>query len=266
MFVRKNDQKLEDVYDVNKSAVLGRGACGCVCVVQKKVDGSKFAMKTIDLDGASMAEMRAEIEVQKSLDHPNIAKLFEYFEDHKKMQMHIIMELCTGGALVSRMKNHRYGYSEAAAAKLVEKMLSAVMYCHHRGVVHRDIKLDNFIYETCDEDSELKLIDFGFACQVRPGKEAMWEQIGTPSYMAPELWADHAKMYDSSVDIWALGVVTYMLLSGKRPFHHQDRKEKARMIMYDSLRFSGAEWDKLADGGSMAIDFCTKMMQKQPKK
>ena len=182
MFVRKNDQKLEDVYDVNKSAVLGRGACGCVCVVQKKVDGSKFAMKTIDLDGASMAEMRAEIEVQKSLDHPNIAKLFEYFEDHKKMQMHIIMELCTGGALVSRMKNHRYGYSEAAAAKLVEKMLSAVMYCHHRGVVHRDIKLDNFIYENESEASELKLIDFGFACEIKEGNaEAMWEKLGSPS-------------------------------------------------------------------------------------
>ena len=69
--------------------------------------------------------------------------------------------------------------------------------------------------------AELKLIDFGFASFVAPGKESMWDQIGTPSYMAPELWSDRAKEYDSSVDMWALGVVCYMLLSGKRPFHHQ---------------------------------------------
>ena len=63
--------------------------------------------------------------------------------------------------------------------------------------------------------------------------------------MAPELWADHAKEYDSSVDMWALGVVAYMLLSGKRPFHHSDRKEKARMICEDELRFDSSEWDRI---------------------
>lgn len=76
--------------------------------------------------------------------------------------------------------------------------------------------------------------------QVQEGKEAMWDQLGTPSYMAPELWSESAKEYDSSVDMWALGVVTFMLLSGKRPFHHQDRKEKARMIKHDPLVFRGA--------------------------
>ncbi len=97
------------------------------------------------------------------------------------------MEMCTGGSLVSRMRDHRHGYGERAAATLVEKMLSAVTYCHRHSVIHRDIKLDNFIYEDDREDAELKLIDFGFACEVAPGHEDMFERLGTLSYMAPEL-------------------------------------------------------------------------------
>jgi len=258
-----NQKKLHDVYDTEGGAILGRGACGVVSIVRRKDTGEQYAMKQVSLDGMSggtLAELRREIEIQRSLTHPNICRLFESFEEHG--HIHIIMEICTGGALVSRMKNHRHGYGERAAATLVEKMLSATIYCHHNGVVHRDIKLDNFIYENEAEDAELKLIDFGFAAEVAPGKEAMWDQLGTPSYMAPELWADNAKEYDSSVDMWALGVVTFMLLSGKRPFHHQDRKEKARMIKHDPLQFKGSEWDRVSDSGK---DFCKRLMQKNPR-
>ena len=124
------------------------------------------ARAQVSLEGMaahSMAELRQEISVQKMLDHPNIVKVFETFEDPRRQELHIIMEMCTGGALVSRMKTHRHGYGEKAAATLLEKSLSATMYCHKHGVVHRDIKLDNFIYENEAEDAELKLIDFGFA-------------------------------------------------------------------------------------------------------
>jgi len=263
--VTTNNHPIEQIYDLTHSTTLGRGACGCVSSVTKKATGEMFAMKTVSLEGMaahSMAELRQEISVQKMLDHPNIVKVFETFEDPRRQELHIIMEMCTGGALVSRMKTHRHGYGEKAAATLLEKALSATMYCHKHGVVHRDIKLDNFIYENEAEDAELKLIDFGFASFVAPGKESMWDQIGTPSYMAPELWSERQKEYDSSVDMWALGVVAYMLLSGKRPFHHQDRKEKARMICHDPLRFPSPDWDRISDA---AKDFCSKLMQKNPK-
>merc|ERR1719478_335163 len=113
----------------------------------------------------TLEELRAEIETQRSLDHPNIVKIHESFEDSERRRIHIVMELCTGGSLVSRMKEH--GYGERAAAALVEKMLSAVLYCHRHGIVHRDIKLDNMLYEDSREDAELKLIDFGFASSVQ---------------------------------------------------------------------------------------------------
>ena len=91
----------------------------------------------------------------------------------------------------------------------------------------------------------------------------MLDKIGTPSYMAPELWMEDDKKYDSSVDMWALGVVCYMLLSGTRPFHHQDRHEKKRRICHDPLQFpSPGPWDHVSDA---AKDFCNKLMQKNPK-
>jgi calcium-dependent protein kinase len=261
----KDRAKIDSVYDTSQSIVLGKGACGSVSTVRRKADGEVFACKTIAierLEDNDLELLRNEIAIQRGLDHPNIVRIYESFEDHRKREMYIIMEMCTGGALVSRMKTHRHGYGEKAAATLVEKMLSATFYCHQRGVVHRDIKLDNFIYEDEAEDAELKLIDFGFAVEVAPGREAMWEQIGTPSYMAPELWADHAKEYDSSVDMWAIGVVTYMLLSGKRPFHHQVRAEKARMIKHDPLKFPSPDWDHISP---TAKDFCKALMQKAPR-
>lgn len=264
--VHENVHKLTEVYDVDEAAVLGRGACGTVCVVNHKKSNQGYAMKTVAIDamsGTTMEELHKEIELQRKLDHPGIVKIYESFDEPSTSQIHIIMELCSGGSLVSRMKTHRHGYGEKAAATLIEKMLSAVMYCHHNGLVHRDIKLDNFIYENSAEDAEIKLIDFGFAEEVGPGNEAMWDQIGTPSYMAPELWSDSLKEYDSSVDMWAMGVVTFMLLSGKRPFHHQDRKEKARMIRNDALKFSGSEWERVSDA---AKDFCWQLMQKEPRK
>jgi len=256
--------ELLSTYETEGGTILGRGACGSVVAIKHRTTGELFAMKVIALDsvGGALDELKREIEIQRTLDHPNICKVFESYEDTKAGEMYIIMEICTGGSLVSRMKTHRHGYGERAAATLVEKMLSAVIYCHHHGVVHRDIKLDNFIYENEQEDAELKLIDFGFAAEIQPGKESMWDQLGTPSYMAPELWLSEEAEYDSSVDMWALGVVTYMLLSGKRPFHHQDKREKARMIRHDQLRFPSPEWDKVS---SEAKDFCMQLMQKKAR-
>ena len=163
-----NHHALNEIYETADGAVLGRGACGVVCVVRRKDTGELYAMKTVTLDGmggASLDELRKEVAIQRTLTHPNICRIFEDFEEPDGSAVHIIMELCTGGALVSRMKTHRHGYGERAAATLVEKMLSATLYCHHNGIVHRDIKLDNFIYENEDEEAELKLIDFGFAAE-----------------------------------------------------------------------------------------------------
>jgi len=117
--------------------------------------------------------------------------------------------------------------------------------------------------EDPSEESLLKLIDFGFAVQVQRGREGMNEQLGTPSYMAPELCVEHNHdvKYNSSVDVWAIGVTTYMLLSGHRPFHHENRAEKRRMIREDELRFPEQTWGHISES---AKDFCRSLMQKDP--
>jgi len=252
---------LSDEYDLDNSKELGSGSFGTVRSVRHRSTGDTYAMKIIESHGESMAELRKEIQVQSELDHPNICKIVEWFEDEEIGRFYIIMELMRGGMLVSRMKTHRTFYDEAAAATILEKMLSAVLYCHQHGVCHRDIKLDNMLYEDEREDAELKLIDFGFASSVQPGKEAMFDQLGTPSYMAPELWSEQGRSYDSSVDMWALGAVAYMLLSGTRPFHHEDKRKKGRMIRYDPLSFPDKHWLQISQE---ARGFCSALMQKQP--
>jgi len=253
----------EDRYDLSGSRELGSGSCGVVCTARRRDSGEEFAMKVVEANSLdAMASLRKEIELHRKLDHPNIAKIIESFEDVRCGRFFIIMELCTGGQLVSRMKHHRYGYDEATASTLMEKMLSAVLYCHHHGVVHRDIKLDNMLYEDDREEAELKLIDFGFASGVAPGQESMTDHLGTPSYMAPELWSGKETPYDSSVDMWALGAVAYMLISGTRPFHHDDKREKARMIRKDALPFHQKYWEHTSQD---AKDFCSALMQKRAK-
>ncbi len=281
VLVRRNDKKIADVYDLGNATVLGKGACGSVRVVRRKVAATAgstnvagheelsvasalFAMKTVRVDGmpgGRIEDLRREIDVQVALDHPNIVRVYEYFEEDDAI--HIIMELCTGGALVSRMKRFRNGFQEEEAATLIEKILGAVLYCHSQGVIHRDIKLDNFIYTDKSDNAELKMIDFGFAYEVENGREGMFEQIGTPSYMAPELWSDTEQEYDSSVDMWAIGVVAYMLLSGTRPFHSGDQREKARMIREDPVVFPHASWRHVSEAGK---NFIRQLMHKDSRK
>jgi hypothetical protein len=146
---RNASEELTRTYHVEEASVLGRGACGSVVAVKHRTTGELYAMKVISIDtvGGTLEELKKEIDLQKRLDHPNICKIFESYEDRTTKEVFIIMEICTGGSLVSRMKTHRHGYGERAAATLIEKMLSSIIYCHHHGVVHRDVKLDNFIYE-----------------------------------------------------------------------------------------------------------------------
>jgi len=253
-------------YDLAGGRELGRGACGQVCTVRHRETNALFAMKTVSVaELGSWEGLRNEVSMQKQLDHPNICKVFEAFEDFRHGEVHIIMELCTGGSLVSRMRSTRY--SEEQAASFVQQMLSATLHCHRHGVVHRDIKLDHLLFGDMTDDAELKLIDFGFARAVAPGKDALHDQLGTPSYMAPELWTERSTPspirretpHDSSVDMWAIGVVTYMLLSGQRPFHSQDLDEKVRMIKHEPLQFPEHAWAHISPE---ATEFVTALLSK----
>jgi calcium-dependent protein kinase len=209
---------IEEVYDgVHTGPVLGSGISGLVRLVTHKATGHKYAVKCLDLGLVDSAEglqqLREEIFIMCQLDHPNIVRLEEVYESHA--EIYLVQELCTGGELFDRLDEQPdYHYTEGECAKLVKQMLCAVRYLHSKGIIHRDLKLENFLFSSTSPDSELKMIDFGLSKHFKYG-EVHHEAVGTPYTVAPEVIRGS---YDERCDIWAIGVITFLLLSGDPPF------------------------------------------------
>jgi len=211
---------IEDVYHgVHDGFVLGTGVSGIARVVTHKVTGVEYAVKCIDLSivgEEQMKKFREEIYIMCQLDHPNVIRLEEVYET--SASIYLVMELCRGGDLFDCLYNHNQTvrrYSEYETAKLGKQMLSALQYLHSKGIIHRDLKLENFLFSTSETSSELKLIDFGLSKHFKVG-EIHYEAVGTPYTAAPEILASNC--YDERSDVWSIGVLIYMLLSGEPPF------------------------------------------------
>ena len=209
---------IEEVYEgVHNGPVLGSGIAGMVRLVTHKATGLKYAVKVLDLGlvetPTGLQQLREEIFIMCQLDHPNIVRLEEVYESHT--EIYLVQELCLGGELFDRLDEQPdYHYTEMECARLVKQMLSAVRYLHSKGIIHRDLKLENFLFSSVHPDSELKMIDFGLSKHFRYG-EVHHEAVGTPYTVAPEVIRG---TYDERCDIWAIGVISFLLLSGEPPF------------------------------------------------
>ena len=206
---------------------LGSGMSGVVFLVSLKSDPNQtFACKTIEkhrMRDDEVQDLREEIALCASLDHPNIVKIVESFESDKAITM--IMECCRGGELYDSLIEEGE-YTQQRAAELFTMMVQAVNYCHQVGVVHRDLKLENFVFESKPtERSVLKLIDFGLSVKHRgSGIKKMKSVVGTAYYMAPEV-LDAKVDYDNKCDVWALGVILFMMLTGTPPFNGSNERQ-----------------------------------------
>lgn len=167
-----------------------------------------------------------EITILQKLDHPNVLKLFEYFDEEK--DIYLVTERCKGGELFDRIVEENF-FSEHDAAKIFRQILFSLNYCHAQGIAHRDIKPENFLFETKAKDSDLKIIDFGLSKILtkdeKGGKkslERMDTKAGTPSYVSPEVLAGN---YGIDCDMWSAGCVLYILLCGYPPFYGDDDYE-----------------------------------------
>ena len=209
---------IEEVYEgVHDGPVLGSGISGLVRLCTHKATGAQYAVKCLDLGlvetDEGLNQLRQEIAIMCQLDHPNIIRLEEVYESHS--EIYLVQELCLGGELFDRLDEQPdYHYSEAQCAKLVKQMLCSVRYIHSKGIIHRDLKLENFLFSSVHADSELKMIDFGLSKHFQYG-EVHHETVGTPYTVAPEVIQG---TYDERCDVWAIGVITYLLLSGDPPF------------------------------------------------
>lgn len=144
-----------------------------------------------------------------SLDHPGIVKLFEVYRDNANL--YFVTELCSGGELFDEIVKRKF-FTEADAKKIMSDILSAVSYCHARRICHRDLKPENIVL---DENFCIRIIDFGTAEEFDPD-DGMSKILGTPFYMAPELF--NRKKYNEKCDMWAVGVIMFILLTGMPPF------------------------------------------------
>jgi len=235
------ERPLESDYVVDPK-VVGSGCSGPVQLARSIKGDKLYAVKSFKLKSMpdrKIAELKNEVEIYLSLDHPHIARLQDVYETPE--DLHLVMEFMAGGELYDRLHSKKT-YTELLAAETSRQMLLALGYLHAHGVAHRDLKLENFLYESQDTE-HLKLIDFGFA-KFWDGRSRMEQACGSLHYVAPEVLA---KSYTELCDCWSLGVIVFMLLTGSPPFHGSDDvvlgKIKAGKIHFNS------RWEKLSDSG-----------------
>ena len=242
---------------------IGKGGFGRVYKVRHKLSNQFRAMKIIkckaDNPHSNSAEILKQINILKTLDHPNIIKIYEFYSTDK--YVYIINELCTGGELFNKIVEVKH-FTESTACYIMRQLLSAVAYCHDKGVIHRDLKPENILIENSEEkDKEffhIKIIDFG-TCEILK-KKKLTEQIGTSFYIAPEVLKDG---YNEKCDLWSCGVILYILLCGSPPFYGKSEKEIFQRILDGSISFKHKIWSKISDE---AKNLVIKLLQVDPSK
>ncbi|XP_051164925.1 calcium/calmodulin-dependent protein kinase type 1 isoform X4 [Leptopilina boulardi] len=233
--------------------LLGTGAFSEVRLAESKErPGDLYAVKIIDKKALKGKEdsLENEIKVLRRLTHPNIVRLLETFED--KHKVYLIMELVTGGELFDRIVE-KGSYTEKDASDLIRQVLEAVDYMHEQGVVHRDLKPENLLYYSPDEDSKIMISDFGLSKMEDSG--IMATACGTPGYVAPEVLAQ--KPYGKAVDVWSIGVISYILLCGYPPFYDENDANLFAQILKGEFEFDSPYWDDISDS---AKDFISRLM------
>jgi len=237
-----------------QSSKIGEGTYGSVAIGTHNSTKAQRAIKTMSKANMKhVVRFQQEIAIMKSMDHPNIIKLFETFEDRK--HIYLAMELCTGGELFDRIIEVGQ-FTEKDAAIVVQQMLSAVFYMHKRQVCHRDLKPENFLFLTKGPiaNTLLKIIDFGLSKCFDEGVP-MSTKAGTPYYVAPQVLQGK---YDSSCDLWSCGVIMYTMLCGYPPFYGKTDQEVLSKVRKGTYQFEPKYWRHISQDAKKLIGMLLK--------
>ncbi|XP_065119323.1 calcium/calmodulin-dependent protein kinase type II subunit beta isoform X39 [Paramisgurnus dabryanus] len=220
---------------------LGKGAFSVVRRCVKLCTGQEFAAKIINtkkLSARDHQKLEREARICRLLKHPNIVRLHDSISEEGFH--YLLFDLVTGGELFEDIVAREY-YSEADASHCIQQILEAVLHCHQMGVVHRDLKPENLLLASKCKNAAVKLADFGLAIEVQGDQQAWFGFAGTPGYLSPEVLRKEA--YGKPVDIWACGVILYILLVGYPPFWDEDQHKLYQQIKAGAYDFPSPEWD-----------------------
>jgi len=222
---------------------LGSGAYSVVKSASSKVGNHKVAVKIVtrkNLDKEDEKGLRQEVEILKAMKHSNIVQCYDFFEEPDKF--YVVLEYLEGGELFDRIVK-KVSYNEKEARDTVFLVISAIKYCHDRNVVHRDLKPENLLLKTKTDDFDIKIADFGFAIQTKDS--GLQTQCGTPNYIAPEIL--EKKPYGKPVDMWSIGVITYILLGGYPPFYNDNQSKLFAIIKKGQYEFHKNYWGNISN-------------------
>jgi len=245
---------IEEKYDLGK--VIGRGAFSVVKEGIRKASGKRYAVKCISkklIEKKELLLLEREIDIMKKLQHPHIIQLMEVIDTTDTL--YLVLEFVSGGELFDAIVN-KGSYSEVDAARICKQILEAIQYIHALGIAHRDLKPENLLLAgsgdlayPADGKEFVKIADFGLSKDF--GEEQLQTSCGTPDYVAPEVLM--GEPYDMSVDIWSIGVITYVLLCGFPPFYGENQKELFENIMSGNFDFPEPEWTEVSDAAKNFI-------------
>uniref|UniRef100_A0A8C4Y8L8 calcium/calmodulin-dependent protein kinase n=2 Tax=Testudinidae TaxID=8487 RepID=A0A8C4Y8L8_9SAUR len=240
---------------------LGKGAFSIVRRCVKVLAGQEYAAKIINtkkLTARDHQKLEREARICRLLKHPNIVRLHDSISEEG--HHYLIFDLVTGGELFEDIVAREY-YSEADASHCIQQILEAVLHCHQMGVVHRDLKPENLLLASKLKGAAVKLADFGLAIEVEADQQAWFGFAGTPGYLSPEVLRKDP--YGKAVDLWACGVILYILLVGYPPFWDEDQHRLYQQIKAGAYDFPSPEWDTVTPE---AKDLINKMLTINPSK
>lgn len=251
-----NREDIHSVYEFQET--IGAGYSGKVRKVFLKSNPSKiFVVKSINKDNLSLRQMNnlvKEVKLLSRLDHPNIIKYYETYDDEE--EFHIVMTYCTGGELFDYIRN-KGNLSEKESIKIIYQIIHGIAHCHSKSIIHRDLKAENILFETPSREI-VKIIDFGLSIKSKDDT-TLHSLVGTSKYISPELITGE---YDSKCDMWAIGVIFYLMLYGEYPFDDEtnDRQKIFYKIQNKEPHYSNTTVSKKAN------EFLKHLLNKDPSK
>ncbi|XP_047007034.1 myosin light chain kinase family member 4 isoform X2 [Ictalurus punctatus] len=252
--VTTKTQQIATYYTVNREEVLGGGRFGMVHKCVENTSGLTLAAKIIKTRNQKEKEVvKSEIEVMNQLNHASLIQLYAAYESRNDITL--VMEYVEGGELFDRIIDENYNLTELDTVLLIRQITEGLQYMHKMYILHLDLKPENILCVS-RETNKIKIIDFGLARRYKP-REKLRVNFGTPEFLAPEVI--NYEFVSFPTDMWSLGVITYMLLSGLSPFLGDDDNETLNNILECKWNFEEAEF---ADISEEAKDFITRLLIK----